>query len=656
MPRTARARLASTSVAAMITVLPLGLSTAAADDSVAIETTSSSQTIAGAKVIRTTDPNTPENVTFVLKMRGATGLEKQVEHGMKNFLTVDAFARRHGQQEHRIRALTTYLESYGLKTTTYANKMAVNAKGTAEQFNEALRISQVDVKVPGHRGRPAVVAHSPKGVPVLPGHLGDMVTAVLGLDNYATFTSQSSSANPQVMQASVAGGGSCPVTGVWAQACRLPSDFGHQYGLDPLYASGLDGRGQTIGIVTLASLDVGAPEKFWKDHAGIKDTGRKVTVRDVDGGPGPASHVSGSGETDLDVQQAGGVAPGADIVVYQAPNNDAGWVDAFMTAASDNVASSVSASWGYSETIARIGMSSGRRSPALLDVYDQVFLEMAAQGQSTFLPTGDHGAYMATGDVGSTDISVAAPASSPYVTAVGGTSLPWKNTFTAADGSNLTVGIERERAWGWNYMWSPIQKVSGSPLRTVMASTMQGGGGGYSAVSERPAYQQRVPGISAFSAVPVLSGTSPRTFSGITVPTGFEPITNAQVVHGSATGRVVPDLAANADPYSGYLMYEPSASAIGGPALQDAGGGTSFVAPQLGGTSALYSQKLGRRVGLWNPWIYRAALGEDSPFTPLDEQGPQNSNLHYTGTPGKKYNPAVGLGIPDLGKLSDSFR
>ena len=63
-------------------------------------------------------------------------------------------------------------------------------------------------------------------------------------------------------------------------------------------------------------------------------------------GPGAASIAPASQETDLDVEQAGGVAPGADVIVYQAPPTDFGFVDAFMTAASQDVAGSVSTGWG----------------------------------------------------------------------------------------------------------------------------------------------------------------------------------------------------------------------------------------------------------------------------------------------------------------------
>ncbi len=100
--------------------------------------------------------------------------------------------------------------------------------------------------------------------------------------------------------------------------------------------------------------------------------------------------------------------------------------------------------------------------------------------------------------------------------------------------------------------------------------------------------------------------------------------------HGEGTGRGLPDLATDADPFTGYLLYDPLAS----PALQGGWGGTSFGASQLNGAAALINQFAGHRVGLWNPSIYAFAMSAESPFTPLSAQGTGNDNLYYTGTSG----------------------
>jgi kumamolisin len=103
------------------------------------------------------------------------------------------------------------------------------------------------------------------------------------------------------------------------------------------------------------------------------------------------------------------------------------------------------------------------------------------------------------------------------------------------------------------------------------------------------------------------------------------------------------------------LLYELSFAAIGEPVLQGGWGGTSFVAPQLNGATAVIDSYLGYRVGFWNPYIYAAANGLHDPFNPLDRASTSNDNLYYTGNPGQPYNQAVGLGYPNLTRLAGDF-
>jgi subtilase family serine protease len=184
-----------------------------------------------------------------------------------------------------------------------------------------------------------------------------------------------------------------------------------------------------------------------------------------------------------------------------------------------------------------------------------------------------------------------------------------------------------------------------------------GSGGGFSTTEPQPAYQAGLPGTSAFGAVPYLIPENYQHIGGLIEPTawGFNP--TPDVIHGSGSGRALPDLSADADPYSGYLVYCPSCVAAGYPSpLIGTYGGTSFVAPQLNAATAVIDSYLGRRVGFWNPQIYSFAQGSTSPFTPLDRSGTENDNNYYTGTPGLAYNEGGGLGYPDLFKLAQDFR
>jgi subtilase family serine protease len=142
---------------------------------------------------------------------------------------------------------------------------------------------------------------------------------------------------------------------------------------------------------------------------------------------------------------------------------------------------------------------------------------------------------------------------------------------------------------------------------------------------------------------------------GVTEPTAWNFNPTPGVSQGQGSGRALPDLATNADPYSGYLLYEPSFAGVGQPVLQGGWGGTSFSAPQLNGSTAVIDSFVGHRVGLWNPSIYAFAGGSSSPFTPLQESGTGSDNLFYTGNPGQLFNPGNGLGLPNMNQLAADF-
>jgi subtilase family serine protease len=496
--------------------------------------------------------------------------------------------------------------------------------------------------------------HGNLAPPELPYRIAQYVAAILGLSNYDVFTSNAVHAVTSV-KATVPGNASaCETLTGLPDACNTPQNFASNYGLSPLYRHGAIGAGQTVGIVTFAALDVGASEYFWQKVLGLPSGNRTVTVDDVDGGPGAPSVAAGTGETDLDVEQAGGVAPGADVIVYQAPGTDYGFIDSFLSAASQDVAGSVSCGWGSSETAVRSSVVTGSESPGFQAAFDEALLEVAVQGQSSFVATGDSGAYLATEDIATTNLSIGSPADSPFTTAAGGTTLPWSATFAGPDGS-AQVDVPAQRTWGWDYPWQPIATVTGVPEATVAEGAIGGGTGGFSALEPTPSYQQGVPGTGFFSAVPYLTPTDYQEVGGLVLPTQWNFDGTPPVIHGFASGRAVPDISADADPETGYLEYVPSNTAVDQPALQGGWGGTSFVAPQLSGSSAVISSLLGRRVGLWNPAVYSFATQPGSPFTPLDQSGTASDNLYYTGAPGTVYNPGSGLGYPNLSALAADF-
>jgi kumamolisin len=650
--RAAAAVLAAGSAGTLLAMGLAGPAGAANSPKIAIPQGAGAHQLSTLPVFGNTPPSTAETVSFILNMRNERSLEAQVNAGMPGgYMSVGQFAREYGQPQSNISALENYLAGYGISSTAYRDGLDVTANGTAGEFDSALSVQQQQFRVPavratpGRLGHAAMMIHGTLDTPLLPRNLGDFVLSVLGLDDYPTYASDAVKAiGPKEVNYSA------------TEPYNLtPSFFTKNYNLDPLLRAGATGAGETIGIVTLAALNPTDAEYFWSNVLGISTKANRITIDNVDGGPGAPSLAAGSDETQLDVEQSGAIAPNANIVVYQAPNTDFGYVDAFMSAASQNVAGSVSASWGQSETNLQAAINIGVEDPNYAASFSEAFLEMAAQGQSTFVSSGDQGAYDAAYDLGTTNLAVDQPGDSPWVTSSGGTTIGGTQTYAATSTEpELSITIPSERAWGWDYLWPYWSEFGGTSETEFIAGAIGGTGGGFSVDDPTPAYQQGINGTHHYSAVQYLTPTDYVSEYGLTEPTGFSFNPTPSVTTGYATGRAEPDLAANADPQTGYEVYftgfEPTFSSD-----IEQYGGTSFIGPQMNGSTAVIDSYLGHRVGFWNPAIYQFAQLRNSPFTPLDATGTNNDNLYFSGTRGAIYNPGTGLGTPNLAELAFDF-
>ncbi len=622
----------------------------------------------GAKKLGTTPSDSLERISVILKARNATQLSAAAEAPLTTPLTTAQFANAYGQSALNVRSFELYLHSYGIKTDAFGDRLDIQAVGTVAEIDAAFGITQDTYRVPSQPGVkggariPAQTVHGITAQPSLPKQFANEILAILGLTNYSAYTAPlqraptakrgtSSDTHPGALSPT-----QCETLTGLPSACNLPSDFATNYGLNGMYSSGAEGQGETIGIVTLAALDPGAPQYFWTNIADIPPSNRTLTVDNVDGGPGAPSNAGGTGETDLDVEQSGAVAPYANVIDYQAPNTDPGFADAFYEAASQNIATDVSASWGESETIIAALVASGLEDPNYIASFDQAFEEMALQGQSAFTSAGDYGAYTAAEDIGTTNLAVGSPADSPYIVSAGGTTLPWSATLDTPNG-NVPVDVTAERTWAWDYLWPYFAADGSESLEQAAESETLGGGGGYSTSEPEPAYQTNdgVTGLNSCQAVEYLTPTDYQTVDGLTLPTEWDFNPTPSVTACSGTGRVQPDISADADPFTGYLLYSPSFSQAGDPVLEGGWGGTSFVAPQLNGSAAVMDSYLGRRAGFWNPLVYPLAAGSSTPFTTLNTAGTTNDNLYYTGNPGTTFNPASGLGTPNLSAIGTAL-
>jgi subtilase family serine protease len=573
------------------------------------------------------------SASLILKVRHPDQLEDFVTSTQDprspryhQFLSLHEFVDFFAPDSNDIATITRYLQGFGITVDdVYPNHLLLRVTGTTDAFDRAFDLDVHDfARGPHHFHRPR---HTPR-IPVL---LRDLLVTIVGPSNEAHFRPmhrRAAAASLPIRRPS----GALPPAG--AIATGVPGDYtvgdvANLYNLNPIYAAHIDGRGQTVGIVTLADFLPGDAYTYWS-LIGLDVLPNRITQIHVDGG-GDLSADAGSGETSLDVEQSGGLAPQAKIRVYDAPNSDAGFMDAFYRAISDNLSDSISVSWGSAEEFYFEAVT-GVDATAQLLAFHQVFLEAGAQGISMFASTGDNGAY----DINDAFdapvdnvLSVDVPASDPAMTAAGGTTTP--AAFNAGPGTPTLV-VAHEQVWGWDYIENYLISIGVFPPGDTTLFPA-GGGGGVSVVWNRPSYQKPTAGLRTTEAGQAV------VYQGQTLlalPAGFK-------------GRNLPDISLNADPFTGYFLYSTT---DGG--LLDGFGGTSFVAPQLNGISALLSQGTHGRVGFWNPMLYRFQRGfGGSPLSPIvDITG--GDNWFYAGVPG--YEPGAGLGVIDGARLLRAIR
>jgi kumamolisin len=594
------------------------------------------------------------SVTIALKLSDLAGAESLMQQLATpgdalygKFLTPSQVEAQFGPNESDVARVIAQLSASGL-TVTRATSTTLTATGRLATLEQAFHTSVHQFVMPATAKHPSFTFRAAKTAPVVPANIASVVRGVIGLNTNPVFS-------PHLKYAPTKLGGSPVIrnpgstSGVDTESGALTvKDFATLYDVNPLYAKGVSGKGRTVGIVTLASFTPSDVFAYWSS-LNLKINPNRLTVINIDGGPGAPSDASGSDETTLDIEQSGGIAPGANIIVYQSPNTDQGFLDAFAHAVHDNKADSFSTSWGewefFDSTAAGDQVTDvfSRETVSSLQAVHEVLVVAALQGQSAFAAAGDCGAYDVFDEVAanfSTPLSVDNPASDTAIVAGGGTTLPGVQEFTLADGSTFSINIPRERVWGWDYLIPLCNALGLDPLGNC-GIFPGGGGGGVSVFFPMPLYQFGIFGtqLSQPNQSFVDNSTSPPTVD-FALPAHF-------------FGRNVPDVSFNADPDTGYALFYTSSA--NGFQVDTFGGGTSFVAPQLNGVTALLAQNAGHRLGLLNVALYNLArFGLTQGRHPVINTISTGDNWFYKARDG--YSPAVGLGTIDVFNLSEVTR
>jgi len=576
--------------------------------------------LTGLKNVKQVAKGKTVTLDLVLKTRNASKLTSTAlavntpgNSQFQQFLTPSTFRSKFGQSASTTKRLTTYFKARHLKVVTFNDGLVMQLKGSAAAIDATFATK---LKTASYHGKKLQYS---KKKPRLPKNVAQPIEAVIGITNLVKLTGLSE-------PGSTASDG--PTTD------GAPKNFLSQYHATDLAANN-QGQGQTIGIISFSKVKTADITHFWSEE-GVAASANRISVKST-GGMNVWGNVDpGNAETSLDVEQAGALAPKAKIRVYTASLSDVGWINAFASAFGENKASSLSLSWGLSEGVLQSLSKYHLLTPLYGSIMSTLLAQGATQGVSTFAASGDSGAYgeelAANGDVNE-GIYANFPASNPWVTATGGTTLPFSGDLQ--NGNHVTV--KQERTWGGDALFNAYHRDPDffKENSDAMDTLQSGSGGGISTLYGTPKYQQGVSGVNTYNARQYLSA------SGL-------PRLNPKLIQGHQSGRNFPDVVADADPLTGYDSYT---SSDGWQVI----GGTSVVAPQFAAMTALMNGSRTHRMGLWNPQLYALAQTSESPFTQLDATT-NNSNLFYVGQPGKTYNQAAGLGTVNFDQLAHVFQ
>jgi pseudomonalisin len=352
--------------------------------------------------------STPMTVGVVLGLRDTSTLHHDIAAG--DVLSAASFRQQFSPTAAQVSSVESYLRSAGLQPgSVTANDLIVSATGPASAVQSAFDTTLDSVRLGGKTGFANVAAAS------VPAALSSTVVSVLGLNSVfaatpATLTVRSTPAatNPP---------SSCTITGV-PYVC----DYNPQ-GLQTAYDATSAATGAKTSEAIFAEGDLTQV---------VKDLRQEETANGLPQVPVTIDHTgiassdtSGADEWDLDTQYSTGMAQTVKkLVIYDAPTlTDSDLALSFADFASQDTEKAGSASFGGCEFDSYLDGS------MLAD--DESFAEAAAQGQTVFASAGAPNGVPA----GAPDVNY--PASSPYVVAVGGTSL-----LTNANGS-----YDEELAW-----------------------------------------------------------------------------------------------------------------------------------------------------------------------------------------------------------------
>jgi subtilase family serine protease len=496
------------------------------------------------------------------------GQENPASPTYHQWLTPEEFGQRFGLSDQDLAAVTGWLQSQGLHVSWVSpSRMFVGFTGTAADVGRAFGTEVHSYRVNGRR------LTSVNGDPTIPQVLAPVIRSVRGLysieDRPLNHLSTPHVSTPQLTVSD----------GTSTLHFLGPADFNSIYDVP----ASLTGAGETIGIAAESRTDM-ADFSYFRQQTGASFSDPTEVVPTAFGGvdPGPAysSPPTDGGsanlqtEATLDVQRAGSVAPGANLLVVAATTASGGVAAdvQYLVQTSPAPAQVINISFGDCESSA---------GPSGVAYWDAVFQQAAAEGISVFVSAGDSGiagcdTAFATPPSSPTAGSANAICSSSYATCVGGTEFNDADNSTAYWNSANNTGLLSVLGYipegGWN---------EPDPSGTMQVAASGGG-------------------VSAYNT------PTPDWQTGTGVPA-------------ARAGRYTPDVSFSSSCHDGYFGCMAAAGASCAPGSSGSYYfvsfcGTSAAAPSMAGVAALLNQRLGVAQGSLNPQLYQQAAANPAAF------------------------------------------
>jgi kumamolisin len=476
-------------------------------------------------------PSAEFRVTVTVRRRNELpSIEAQSKQkpGERTYMTREEHAEKHGADPADIAKVEAFARENGLRVTdTNASQRTVTLSGSAAAYNNAFG---VDLKMyksgeVAYRGR--------EGDILIPENLQGIVTSVIGLDN-----------RPFAKPHYRVGRGTARAAGVGGAAYRSTASVSVPTGFTPpqlasLYnfPQNLDGTGQTIAILELGGGFHPQELTTYFQNLGISTPPSVTAATYTNGGTNsPGTNALDPNNPDvevmLDIEVSGSIAPGANIVVYFAPDaTDQSFLDVMNAILDDTVnkPNIVSISWGGPEDEA---------TAQFRNEFDQLLQSAASLGVTVCVAAGDNG----SADLAANDPNwdghahVDFPASDPFVLACGGTQLTASNSAISKevvwdDGKNDGTGGGVSRFFALpTYQQNAGVPPATDPTGPVMRGVPDVAGdaapsSGYRIICDGTSFpdpSQGLPPVGGTSAVaPLWAGLIARINQGLGKPAGF---------------------------------------------------------------------------------------------------------------------------------------